>query len=85
MVEIYSFVGTTTCKDDFLGLFWDWRRHWRECQTADCGGVSIEEEGICELDFILGRDGCCDAMEDSVIGPRDNLNCDGFFGGGGCR
>jgi hypothetical protein len=43
--------------------------------------VGIEEEGVCELDiiFVWGNSDC-DAVEDSVVGPRYNLD----RGGCGC-
>ena len=47
--------------------------------------MGIEEEGIREFDFVvvLGVDGSCNAVEDSVVGPRDDLDCDGIFGSRG--
>jgi hypothetical protein len=62
-----------------LGLIGDGGRRGREGEAADGGGVGIEEEGVCELDniFVWGNSDC-DAMEDSVVGPRYNLD------GGGC-
>jgi len=74
VVEVYAFIGAAAGEDDLLGLFWNWCRDRREGKTADCGCVSVEEEGICELDFITGRYCCCDAVEDSVVRPRDDLD-----------
>lgn len=74
VVEVYALIGAAACEDDLLGLFRDWRGDGREGETANCGGVGIEEEGICELDFVIGRYCRCDAVEDSVVGPRDNLD-----------
>lgn len=47
--------------------------------------MGIEEEGICEFDFVfvLEVDGSCDAVEDSVVGPRDDLDGDGILGSRG--
>jgi len=47
--------------------------------------VGIKEESICEFDFVfvLGVDDSCNAMEDSVVGPGDDLDCDGIFGSRG--
>ena len=54
VVEVYSFVRAAGCENDLLRLSWDGCRRWRECQAPDGRSMSIEEEGICELDFVLG-------------------------------
>ena len=77
VVEVYSFVGAAACEDYLLGLFWDGCGRWRESEAADGGCVGIEEECICELDIFVGRYDCCDSVEDSVVGPRYYLDCNG--------
>ena len=37
--------------------------------------MGIEEEGICKLSLAIWRNGCCDTVENSIIGPRDDLDC----------
>lgn len=48
--------------------------------------MGIEEECVCELDFAGKRDCCRDAVENSIVGPRYDLDSDGSFGRGfaGC-
>ena len=43
--------------------------------------MCIKEEGIGELDFAIGSNCCSDAMEDSIVGPRNDLDCGRYFGG----
>jgi hypothetical protein len=50
-------------------------------KTADGGLMGIEEERIRKLGLAIWRNGCCDAVENSIIGPRDDLDCGGFLGG----
>lgn len=80
VIEVDSFVGAAGCEDNFLSLVWDGRRRRGERQTSDCRGMGIEEEGICELHFAGRWNGDCDAVENSIVGPRYNLNCDGSLG-----
>ena len=43
--------------------------------------MGIEEERICKLGLAIWRNGCCDAVENSIIGPRNNLDCGRVLGG----
>lgn len=80
VIEVYSLVGASGCEYDFLGLLWDWCGGLRDSEAADGRLVGIEEECVGELGFAIRRYSCCDAVEDSVVGPRDDLDC-GTFGG----
>lgn len=81
VVEVDSLVGAAGCEDYFLGLFRDWSGWLGDCEAANGGLVGIEEECICELGFAIWRYCCCDSMEDSIVGPRDNLDCGNLLGG----
>jgi hypothetical protein len=84
VVQVYSFVGTAGCEDDFLGLLWHWRRGLRDRKAPDGRLMGIEEEGISKLGFVIRWYCCCDAMEDPIVGPGDNLNCGCSLRGSWC-
>jgi hypothetical protein len=79
VVQVYSLVGATRCEDDFLALFGNCSRRLRDGEAAYGRLMGIEEECICKLGFIGGRYGCCDAMENSIVGPRDYLDRGGLL------
>ena len=84
VVEVDSLVGAAGCEDYFLGLFGDWSGWLGDGEAADSRLMGVKKEGICELGFAIGRYCCCDAMEDSIVGSRDNLDCGGLLGGCWC-
>lgn len=42
--------------------------------------MGVEQKGVCEFDIVFGRDGSCQSVKDSIVGPRDYLDCGGLFG-----
>ncbi len=77
VVEVYAFVGASAGEENLLGLFWDWGGRGGECEATDGGGVGVEEECVCELDFFRCRDSCSNAVQDAVVGSSYNLYRDG--------
>ena len=82
VIEVHSLVGAACGEDNLLCLFRDGCGRGREGECADCGGMCGEEEGICELNIVVGRYGGCDAVKNSVVGTCDDLDSEGGFGWG---
>jgi len=91
VVEVYALVGAAGREDALCGwLGGCCGSGWRDGEAGDGGTVGVEEEGIGEGDVccvvrscgLWWWEGCCQGMEDALIGPGDDLNGDGL---GWCR
>lgn len=75
MIYVDAFIGAAGREHDLLGLTGCGCGRWGEGDTANGGGMGVEEEGVGELHVrSFGLNHSRDSMEYTVVGACDNLD-----------